>query len=117
MMTIGQVIQIEKISTISILLASGITIELQKALAFRCNSNLILLGQLHESGIAYYNNLSIITLMRSGEVITYVRRSHNSFILDLTVFCQIILVISKAIAIISQDRPSHLVNKNKCICF
>lgn len=56
-----------------------------------------------------------MTLMRSGKVITYTKRSHNLFTLNLAVPGQIMSAISKTMAIIGQGRPTHLVSKNKRI--
>lgn len=48
----GEVIRTEEVGTVSIPLANGTTIELHNvALAPGCDSNLISLGQLRESGI------------------------------------------------------------------
>ena len=80
----GQVIWTEKIGIISIPLADGSTIELHNvALAPGCNSNLIFLGQLQESGITYHDNLVAMTLMKDGKVIAHARKNRNLFTLKL----------------------------------
>lgn len=113
----GQVIRTEEIGTVSILLAGGTTIKLHNvALALTCNSNLISLGQLRESGITYHDNPSIMTRMRSGKVIAHARRSHNWFTLNLAVPGQIMSVINKVLAITDQGQYTYLVSKNKRIC-
>lgn len=72
----GQVIRANEIGTISIPASDGSIIELQNiALAPECDSNLIFLGPLKETGISFYNNLIAITLMRDEKVIAYVRRN------------------------------------------
>lgn len=71
-------------------------------LAPKCDLNLISLGQLRESDIIYHDNPSIMTLMKSGKVIAHTRKNHNLFTLDLAVPDQIMLAISKAIAITGQ---------------
>lgn len=113
----GQVIWTKKIDTISISLADGITIELHNvALAPGCDSNLILLGQLWESGIIYHDGPSSMTFRRGNKTIAHAKRSHNLFTLDLAMPSQIMLAISTAMAITIRGWPTHLVNKNKCIC-
>ena len=70
MTTADQLIQTEEIGTVFIFLSSGILIKLHNvALALTCNSNLILLGQLRESGITYHDSPTAMTLMRKSEVI------------------------------------------------
>lgn len=63
------------------------------------NLNLILLGQLQESGIIYYDNLGIITLMRGNKIITHVKKGHNLFTLNLAIPDQVMSAISKAMVI------------------
>ncbi len=64
-------------------LANG-DIELHNiALAPEWDSNLILLGQLQETGITYYDNSATMTLMRYGKVIAYAKQTQNLFTLDL----------------------------------
>lgn len=82
----GQAIRTEEIGTVSILLADGTTIELQNiALAPRCDSNLISLGQLWESGIAYNDDLGSMTLMKSDSIIARAKKNYNLFTLDLAI--------------------------------
>ena len=112
----GQVIRTEEIGTMSIPLADGTTIELQNvALAPGCDSNLISLGQLRESGITYHNNPSSMTLMRGGRTIARSKRSYNLFTLDLAMPGQIMSAINRAMAITGRGRPTQLVSKNKRI--
>ena len=112
----GQIIQTEEIGTVSIPLVDGITTELQNvALAPECDSNLISLGQLWESGITYHDDLSLMTLMRGGRTIAHTKKSNNLFTLDLAMPGQIMSAISRVMAITSQGQPTHLVSKNKCI--
>lgn len=85
-------------------------------LAPDCNSNFILLGQLQESSIIYYDNSSIMTLIRSNQTIIYVKRSYNHFTPDLIILGQHMLAISKAMTIIGQGWLTHLVSRNKGIC-
>lgn len=80
-----QVIRTEKIGTVLISLAGRDNIKLHNvALAFGCDSNLISLGQLHESGITYHDDSVAMTLMRNGEVITRVKRNWNLLTLNPT---------------------------------
>ena len=112
----GQVIQTEKIGTVSIPLTDGTTIELQNVtLALGCDSNLISLGQLRESGITYHNDPDSMTLMKNGSIIARAKRNHNLFTLDLAMPGQIMSAISRAMAITGRGRPTHLVSLNKHI--
>ena len=96
----GQVIETEEIGIVSILLADGTTIKLHNvALAPGCDSNLILLGQLRESGITYHNDPSLMTLIRGNKTIARAKKSHNLFTLDLAMPGQIMLAISRVMAI------------------
>ena len=112
----GQVIRTEEIGTVSIPLTDGTTIELQNvALAPGCDSNLISLGQLRESGITYHDDPDSMTLMKSGSIIARAKRNHNLFTLDLAMPGQIMSAISRAMAITGRGRPTHLVSQNKRI--
>lgn len=83
---ISQVIQINKIGTVPFLLSSGIIIELYNiAYAPECNSNLIFLGKLCKSGILFYDNPTIMTLIRKKKVIIYAKQEQNLFILKLII--------------------------------
>lgn len=63
-------------------------------LALRCNSNLILFGQLRKNRITYHDNPITITLMKNGKVIAEVRKERNLFIFDLVDPKKAIIVIS-----------------------
>lgn len=68
----------------SIPLANGENIELQNvALAPKCDSNLISLGQLRKIGITYHDNLIAMTLMRNRKVIIYTKKDTNLFTLEI----------------------------------
>ena len=76
----GQVIRTEEIGNVSIPLADGNNIELKNvALAPGCNSNLISLGQLRETGITYHDNPTAMTLMQQGRIIAHAKRTRNLF--------------------------------------
>lgn len=61
MIVAGQIIQTNKIDTITILLLGDKTIELHNvAYIPKCNSNLISFNQLRKSEILFYNNLIIL---------------------------------------------------------
>lgn len=63
-MAAGQVIRIKEIGNVLILLIDRNNIKLKNiVLAPECNSNIILLGQLQETGITYYNNPTAMTLI------------------------------------------------------
>lgn len=76
----GQIIWTEKIRTVLIPLSSE-RIELHNVvLASRCNSNLILLEQLRDSGITYYDNPDTKILMRNGKVIAHTKRANSLYL-------------------------------------
>lgn len=110
----GRVIRTEEIGTVSIPLAGGTTIELHNvALASDCDSNLISLGQLQESGITFHDNPTTMTLMRGGKIMAHAKRSHNLFTLDSAMPGQV--MSARAMAITGQGRPTYLVSKNRRI--
>ncbi len=123
----GQVIRTEEIGTVSIPLANGNSIELHNvALAPGCNSNLISLGQLRETGITYHDNPAAMTLMQQGKVIALAKRTRNLFTLDLahpgramavTIQPKAMAIAkrARAMAITGRGRPTHLVSQNKRI--
>ena len=79
----GQVIRKEEISTVSIPLSGGVTIELLNvALTPICDSNLISLDQLREIGITYHDNPTAMTLVRNEKIVAHAKRAQNLFILD-----------------------------------
>lgn len=78
------VIWTKEIGTISIPLANRNNIELHNvALAPGCDSNLISLSQLQETGIIYHNDLIAIKLIKQGKVIAQVKKTRNLFMFDL----------------------------------
>lgn len=110
----GQVIRTEEIGTVSIPLSGGTAIKLHNvALAPNCDSNLISLGQLRESGIRYHDNPTAMTLMRNGKIIAHAKRERNLFTLDLAAPNQ--AMSAKVMAIRGRGRPTHLVSPNKRI--
>ncbi len=116
----GQVIRTEEIGTVSIPLANGNKIDLQNvALAPGCDSNLISLGQLRETGITFHDNPTEMTLMRNGKVIAQAKRDRNLFTLELAQPSRAMATIKtismqpKAMAIHGRGRPTHLVSQNK----
>ncbi len=110
----GQVIRIEEIGTFSIPLSGGATIELlHLALAPNCDSNLISLGQLRESGITYHDNLTAMTLRRNGKIVANAKRERNLFTLNLAAPNQ--AMSAKAMAIGGKGQPTHFVSQNKQI--
>lgn len=101
----------------SISLADSITIKLfNGVLASEYNSNLILLYQPQENSIIYYNNPSIMTLIRGGKTIAYTKKSNNLFTLDFAMSGQIMSAITKAIGVTDRGQPTDLISKNKYIC-
>ncbi len=126
----GQVIRIEEIGNVSIPLADGNNIELKNvALAPGCDSNLISIGQLQETGITYHDNPTAMTLMQQRRVIARAKRTRNLFTLDLAqpgraMATMTMTIQPKAIAtagraramtITGRGRPTHLVSQDKRI--
>lgn len=115
----GQIIRTNEIGTVAIPLSGGKTIELHNvAFAPECDSNLISLGQLRESGITYHDDPTMMTLMKDGSAIAHAKRERNLFILDLAipgVAMSIRCLKPKAMAITGRGRPTHLVSRNKRI--
>lgn len=93
------------------------------ALALECNSNLIFLGKLRETGINFYNNLIIIMLIRNRKVIAHTRRYQNLFILKLaqprkvmaTINIKGISTQTKAMATHGQGPLIYLISNKKLI--
>lgn len=94
----------KEIGTILILFIRRDNIKLHNvALAFGYDSHLISLGQFHESGIIYHNNLIAMILMKNRKIIAQVKKNQNLFTFDLAQPRKVITIInkkSKVIAII-----------------
>lgn len=108
-----KIIRSEEIGTLSIPLANGKSIELLD-IAFipECNSNLISLRQLRETGITFHDNPNHMTLIRHGVVIAQAKQHRNFFILDRAIPKTVIKIRNLAMAT-KRGRSTHLVNKNK----
>lgn len=79
-----QVIHTENIGTFCIPLVNGNNIKLHNvALAPGCDSNLISLSQLQETGITYHDNSKAMTLIKKRKVIAQAKRTHNLFTFNL----------------------------------
>lgn len=95
MIVVGQVIRIIEISTIIISLANSNIIKLQNMiLVSDYNLNFISLGQLQEGGNTYYDNPTVIILIKKREIIVLVKRKKNIVIDDLVGFSKAIATIS-----------------------
>ena len=117
MTTVEQIIWIVKIGTVSILLTDSSTIELHNlVLAPRCDLNFIFLGQFRKSEITYYDNSAVMTLIKDGKIIAYVKKNQNLFILELAQSRRDITTIKtvsiqpRVIAITGQGQSTHLVS-------
>lgn len=81
--TVGQIIQTNEIGNVRISLSSKKIIDLHNvAFAPVCNSNLISLSQLHESGTTLYDKLTKMMLIRKRNIIVYARQDCNLFLFD-----------------------------------
>lgn len=110
-----------------ILLANGSKIDLQNvAVTSRCDSNLISLSQLQETGITFYDDPRAMTLMRNGKVIAKAKKDRNLFTLELVHPGRAMAVTIQAKAMASagqahtmtmtgQRQPTHFIGQNKCI--
>ncbi len=120
----GQVIRTEQVGTVSIPLKTG-RIDLQNvALASECDSNLISLSQLRESGITFHDNPTSMALMKDGKIIAHAKRSRNLFILELAIPGKVMQVsnaintpsqTNRSMAMRGRGRATHLVRKNRRI--
>lgn len=128
---VRQVICTKEISTVSILLADGNTIELHNVFfAPWCDSNLISLGQLQEGEITYQNDPSEMVLVQCKEVIARAKRNQNLFTLELAQPERAMVNFtlqpkakaaarvagqSWVMAITGRDRPTQLMSRNERI--
>lgn len=100
-------------------------IDLQNvALASKCNSNLISLGQLRETGITFHDNPTSIALMKDGKVIAHAKKSQNLFIFDFATPGKAMKIshkvntakqIYQTMALRGRGQATHLVSKNRRI--
>lgn len=86
----------KKFNIIFILLNENTTIKLYNiTLVPEYNSNFILLGQFQENSIIYHNSLMAITLMRKNKIIIHTKSNQKFFMVDLTLFDQVISIRRK----------------------
>lgn len=79
----GEIIRSEDISSVHFPTYSGTIITLNHiTYTPRCNSNLILLGQLRELGITYYDYPTQMILKQGGNTIESASRHKNFFVLN-----------------------------------
>lgn len=117
----GQIIRTDEVGTVSIPIAGDTAIELHDVdFAPGCDSNLISLGQLRESGVTYQDDPTMMTLMKDGKIVAHAKRERNLFTLDLATSGKAMAIIlvrpkAKAMAITGRGQPSHLVSQNERI--
>ena len=76
------------------------------AYALKCNSNLISLDQLRETGISYYDHLEYMVLKQGESIIGSATRRKNLFVLDTQ------LPPGKAMLVKERGKPTYLLTKN-----
>lgn len=80
-------------------------------------SNLILLGQLQNNKITYYNNYTFILLMQDSKPIIHAKKNQTLFMFDFVTLGKIMQVnrIVNITINTNQGRLTYLVNCNKKI--
>lgn len=73
------------IEIVNIAFADGTSIKLKEVpLVLKCKSNLILLGQMQDNKIIYYNKNSFILLVQDAIPIAQAQKDRNLFVLIFT---------------------------------
>ena len=103
----GEIIHSQEVSTVHLLLQSGKTTMtlLNVAYAPKCDSNLISLGQLRESGILYHDHPNSMVLKQGGSTLGVASRYKNLFVLETG-------SKAKAMLVKRRGRPTYLLSKN-----
>lgn len=102
-----RIFQVKRIGMIIIPISDGSSLKLwDVAYAPDCNSNLISLGQLHDSNITYVDNSEAIILMQAEHPIAYTKCDQKFFVLKLA-------TPNKAMQITRYAQPTYLVSKNR----
>ena len=102
----GTIIRLSQVGTIILPLENGLQLTLSNfAFTPECDSNLISLGQLWETGISYHNYPEEMILKQGGEIIRSATRKRNLFILDISPPLKTILVRDRG-------RPTYLLSSN-----
>ncbi len=103
----GDIIRSEEVGNVRLPTCSGLLILNNVAYTPRCNSNLISLGQLRESGITYYDHPEQMILKQGGNTIGSASRHKNLFTLDTPK-----TTADKAMIIQGRGRPTYLQSQN-----
>ena len=99
--------RLEQVETIVLPLGNGSELTFSNvAYAPECNSNLISLGQLRETGILYHNYPEYIVLKQRGNVIGVATRKKNLFVLDTRSLSDKVMLVK------GRGRPTYLLSKN-----
>ena len=103
----GDIIRSKQVGTVIPPLENGLQLTLcNVAYALECDSNLISLGQLQETGILYHDHPKCIVLKQEGSIIGSATRRKNLFVLNTQ------LPLGKAILVKERGRPTYLLSKN-----
>ena len=103
----GNIIRSSQIGTVTLSLKNGSNLTLSNvAYTPECDSNLISLGQLRETGISYHNPAKCMVLKQKGKTIGLATRRKNLFILKTQT------TPSKTMLVKSRGRPTYQLSSN-----
>ena len=103
----GDIFRSEQVRTVILLLENGSQLTFcNVAYAPECDSNLISLGQLRETGISHHDHPKCIVLKQRGSIIGSATRRKNLFVLDTQ------LPPGKAMLVKRKGRLTYLLSKN-----
>ena len=102
----GKIIYFQEVGIVHLLLQIGKTTMtlLNVAYALKCDSNLISLEQLHESGILYHNHLNSMVLKQGKSTFGVANRYKNLYVFKIG-------LKAKAILMKKRGRPTYLLSK------
>ena len=103
----GDIIRSKEVGTVHLPLQSGKTTMtlLNVAYAPKCDSNLISLGQLRDSGISYHDHPNSMVLKQGGSILGIANRHKNLFVLETG-------SKAKAMLVRGRGRLTYLLNSN-----
>lgn len=102
----GEIIRSQEVGTVHLPLQSGTTMTLLNvAYTSKCDSNLILLGQLRESRISYHDHPDSMVLKQGGGTLGMAGRHKNLFVLETG-------LRAKAMLVRGRGRPTYLLSSN-----
>ena len=103
----GNIIRSSQVGTVTLLLENGSNLTLTNvAYTPECDSNLISLGQLRETGISYHDHAECMVLKQEGKTIGLATRRKNLFILNTQT------APSKTMLVKGRGRPTYRLSSN-----